>query len=172
MPPGYFRFSSPPVFKVRQNGVVDFWPADSASAAAWAAIQAKMPVVIGQAIVAPWRRASALRNSSIVVSLPFFTRRISPSTSRGAGMTNVPLPQRLLLLASILLTCGRHLSSSSFSRQVFFFAATVGSPFFAFGMSPIRTSIVARQERDFNQLSSNGPAIVANYWQEEPWGRG
>src|SRR5436190_15364884 len=59
----------------------------------------------------------------MVVSLPFGTRRISSSTSRGAGMTHVPSPQRLLFRASISKTLGKPLSSASFSCQVFFFFA-------------------------------------------------
>jgi hypothetical protein len=84
--------------------------------------QKKMPVVMGQLMVAPCFRASVFRNPSIVVSLPRGTRRISSSTSRGAGMTNVPSPQRLLFVESIGYTCGKPLSSASFSRQLFFFA--------------------------------------------------
>src|SRR5207237_965115 len=79
MPPGYFGFTSPPVLSVRQYGVMRLAPAASASAAAWAAIQAKIPVVIGQAIVAPCFAARVLRISSMVMSFPLGTRLMSGS---------------------------------------------------------------------------------------------
>src|SRR5678815_1294015 len=42
------------------------------------------------------------------------------STSRGAGMTIVPVPQRLLIFPSIFPILGKPLLSASFSFQVFF----------------------------------------------------
>src|ERR1044072_5177912 len=128
IPPGYLGFSSPPLLSVRQYGVVRFLPAASASADACAAIHEKIPVVIGQAIVVPCRRASALRSSSIVVSFPFRTRRISSSTSFGAGITHVPDPQRLLFVQSIVKTFGSPLLSASFSCQLFLVRLMVLSP--------------------------------------------
>ena len=81
-----------------------------------------MPVVIGQAIVAPCFFASALRMASIVVSLPRRTFFIAASTSSGAGMTNVPSPHRFVFVQSISATLGKSLLSASFSRQERFFA--------------------------------------------------
>jgi hypothetical protein len=120
-------FSSPPVFSVRQYGVIRRAPSASASSAACAAIQAKIPVVIGQAIVAPCFFASAFRRASIVVSLPSLTFFIAASTSRGAGITNVPRPHRFDIVASISATFGRSLSSASFSRQLFLARAFVAA---------------------------------------------
>src|SRR5262245_32450405 len=119
MLPGYLGFNSPLDLSVRQYGVVFFEPSACASMAACAATHAKIPVVIGQAMVAPCRRASVLRNSSIVVSFPLGTRRMRASTSRGAGITNVPVPQRWLIPGSIVLTFGRPLLSVNFSCQDF-----------------------------------------------------
>src|SRR5438132_14256566 len=78
-----------------------------------------MPVVIGQAIVTPCFFASAARISVMVMSLPRGTRAITASTSTGAGMTIVPLPQRVDILPSILPTLGRPLLSASFWRHDF-----------------------------------------------------
>jgi hypothetical protein len=69
-PPGYFGLSSPPTLSVRQYGVASSPPARSVSSAACAAIQAKMPVVIGHAMVVPCFVASAVRSSFTVVTLP------------------------------------------------------------------------------------------------------
>src|SRR5262245_58235483 len=55
------------------------------------------------------------------MSPPFGTRRMSSSTSSGAGITNVPVPQCLFLVESISQTLGKPLWSASFSCQVFFF---------------------------------------------------
>src|SRR5262245_35472097 len=79
---------------------------------------AKMPVVIGQAIVAPCLRAIAARNSVVVTSRPRGTCRIRALTSAGAGMAQVPVPQRVLILPVIWTTFGRPLLNASFSRQV------------------------------------------------------
>ena len=49
-PPGNFKFSSPPVFKVLHQGIVFFLPFAFSSTAALALIQANIPVVSGQAI--------------------------------------------------------------------------------------------------------------------------
>src|SRR5271155_1447206 len=57
----------------------------------------------------------------MVASFPLGTRRISSSTSTGAGITNVPNPQRLLLVESILQTLGNPLLSASFSLHVLLF---------------------------------------------------
>src|SRR5437764_1302756 len=81
-------------------------------------MQAKMPVVIGQAIVAPCLRAIADRNSFVVTSRPRGTCRISASISAGAGMAQVPVPQRVLILPLIATTFGRPLLKASFSRHV------------------------------------------------------
>jgi len=105
------------MFEIRGGKAVV--PGGQRSAAAWAEIHAKMPVVIGQAMVAPCRCARTLRSSSMVVSVPSGTRRMRSYTSMGAGMTNVPVPHRLLLVESILQTLGKPLSSASFSCQVF-----------------------------------------------------
>src|SRR5262245_35194992 len=80
-----------------------------------------MPVVIGQAIVARCFLAKDLRKESIVVSRPAPIFFIAASTSRGAGITKVPSPQRLDSLPSILATLGKSLSSASLSAQDFFF---------------------------------------------------
>src|SRR5208282_1926778 len=119
-PPGYLGFNSPPVLSVRQKGVMRLAPAASASAAACAAIHEKIPVVMGQAKSVLCFLASALRSSLIVTTRPLGTCFISASTSRGAGMTNVPVPQRLVILPVTLQTFGRPSSSASFSRQDFF----------------------------------------------------
>src|SRR5215472_14006895 len=95
-------------------------PSSSASAAACAAIHAKIPVVIGQAKLALWLVASAARNSLIVTSLPLGTCFISASTSSGDGMTIFPRPQRFAILPVAAPTLGRPLLSASFSRQDFF----------------------------------------------------
>ena len=116
------RFKRPP------NGVVFIFPSDSASAAARAAIHEKIPVVSGHAIVAPCLRARTLRSSSIVVTLPRGTWRMSWSTSIGAGITNVPVPHRLLLAASMGQTLGSPLLSASFSCQLFFLSFIPLSP--------------------------------------------
>lgn len=50
----------------------------------------------------------------MVASLPAGTRFISASTSRGAGMTTVPLPRRELTRGVVFSTRGRLLSSASF----------------------------------------------------------
>ena len=63
------------------------------SSAALAAIQAKMPVVMGQPIVALCFLARAARMSLIVMSFPVGTVLIISSTSIGAGITTVPVPQ-------------------------------------------------------------------------------
>ena len=100
IPPGYFGFNSPPVFKVRQYGLATcfrLWTDNAAaasSAAAWAAIQAKIPVVIGQQTSTRCFFAKAERISLIVINFPFGTRRIIASTSNGAGITIMPVPQR------------------------------------------------------------------------------
>jgi len=128
VPPGYFGFNSPFDLSVRQNGVVLVFPSDSASAAACAAIHEKIPMVSGHAIVAPCLRARTLRSSSIVVTLPRGTWRMSWSTSIGAGITNVPVPHRLLLAASMGQTLGSPLLSASFSCQLFFLSFIPLSP--------------------------------------------
>lgn len=69
-PPGYFSFIIPPAFSVRQYGVIFFLPSATSSSAAPAAIQAKIPVVIGQLIVAQCFRASLSRIWFMVISLP------------------------------------------------------------------------------------------------------
>src|SRR5687767_4471988 len=95
-----------------------FAPAAAASSAALAAIQAKMPVVMGQAMVVPCFLARAARSSLMLVSLPLGTLSMSSLTSIGAGTTKVPVPQRVRSLPSILPTFGRSLQSRSFSPQV------------------------------------------------------
>src|SRR5579871_5551573 len=87
------------------------------SSAAWAAIHAKIPVVIGQPIVAPCFLARRVRMSLIVMTLPRGTRFMMASTSRGEGMTTVPVPQRCDILPSMGTTRGRSGRSASFSRQ-------------------------------------------------------
>src|SRR3569623_1187822 len=94
MPPGYLGFNSPLAFKVRQYGVIRVAPSASLSPAAWAAIQAKMPVVMGQPTAAPCLRAMMSRRAAMVARLPLGTCRISSSTSRGAGMAQVAPPRR------------------------------------------------------------------------------
>jgi hypothetical protein len=79
----------------------------------------KMPVVNGQAIVARCFRAKCVRISWVVTTWPFGTLRMAASTSRGAGMTKVPLPHLRDRVPSMRATFGRSLSSASFSRHVF-----------------------------------------------------
>src|SRR5256885_15845936 len=81
-----------------------------------------MPVVIGHAMFTPCFFASAQRNSLMVTSFPFGTRRMSSSTCLGAGTTMVPVPQRVVILPSIFPVFGKPLLSASFSRHDFFFA--------------------------------------------------
>src|SRR3972149_5721230 len=90
------------------------------SSAALAAIQANMPMVMGQPIVALCFLASAARISFMVVTLPVGIFLIISSTSTGAGITTVPFPQRLLIFSVIFSTLGNPLFSFSFSHQVFF----------------------------------------------------
>src|SRR6266567_4561732 len=112
-------------------------PSASASAAAWAAIHEKMPVVMGQANVTLCLAASAARSSLMVTRRPFGTVFISSSTSTGAGMTIVPSPQRLLILPETSPTFGNPLLSTSFSRHDFFvFMPSQNSP--PLQMSPYR----------------------------------
>jgi hypothetical protein len=59
--PGYFGLSAPSLFKVRQYGVMSFSPLADASVAACAATQTKIPVVMGQPIVALCLDARAAR---------------------------------------------------------------------------------------------------------------
>src|SRR5215472_6591682 len=92
-------------------------PSAAASSAAFAAIQAKMPVVMGQPIVARCLFAREERIWLIVVRRPGGTRFISQSTSFGEGITTVPLPQRTLILGVIGSTRGNPLLSASFSRH-------------------------------------------------------
>jgi hypothetical protein len=67
-----------------------------------------------------WRRAE--RISLIVVSLPFGTFLINWSTSIGAGITTVPVPNFLLILPLISSTFGYPLLSFSFYFHVGLFA--------------------------------------------------
>jgi hypothetical protein len=53
---------------------------------------------------------------------------MSWSTSRGAGMTIVPVPQRLVIFPSILPIFGRPLASESFSLQDFRFLTLMSTP--------------------------------------------
>src|SRR5215469_34673 len=96
-----------------------FAPLASASSAACAAIQEKIPVVIGQANVALCLVANATRSSLMVASFHLGTCFINASTSSGAGTTIVPSPQRRLILPVTWLTCGKPLLSASFSRHDF-----------------------------------------------------
>jgi len=81
---------------------------------------AKMPVQMGQVMVAPCFLASVLRISFMVVSLPLGTLCMSSSTSVGLGMTTVPVaPQCLLILGVMGSMRGKSLLSRSFSDQLF-----------------------------------------------------
>src|SRR5262249_23126948 len=102
-------------------------PARAASSAAWAAIQAKIPEVIGQPTVALCFLATRARISLIVITFPAGTFRMMASTSRGAGMAHVPFPQRFDILPEILTTLGRSLLSASFSRQVLRLGMLIGA---------------------------------------------
>src|SRR5262249_50979087 len=84
-----------------------------------------MPVVIGQVIVALWRRARIVRISLIVISLPRGTRFMMASTSLGAGMAMVPRPQPATIPGGMRSTLGSPLSLASFSRQVFAFGMAI-----------------------------------------------
>jgi hypothetical protein len=99
--------------------VIFFFPSAASSSAAWAAIQAKMPVVIGQQTFTPCFAASSLRMSVMVMSLPWGMRFMIASTSSGAGMTIVPRPQRVVILPSTRPIFGKPLLSASFSRHDF-----------------------------------------------------
>jgi len=109
--------------------VIRFLPSPSSSAAAPAAMRAKMPVVIGHQMVALCLRARASRRELIVVTFPFGTFRISSSTSLGAGITIVPVPHILFIPSGIFSTRGRSSLSASFSRQLFRVFIFI-SPFF------------------------------------------
>src|SRR5438094_2422847 len=78
-----------------------------------------MPVVMGHAIDALCCCASLARSSLMVRSFPAGTFFMRASTSFGAGMTIVPVPQRLVILPVILATLGSPLLSASFSRHDF-----------------------------------------------------
>lgn len=91
------------------------------SSAAWAAIQAKMPVVMGQPMVALCFLARAARISLIVPSFPAGILLIISSTSMGAGITTVPVPHLWLMDSVIFSTLGNPLLSFSFSHHVFVF---------------------------------------------------
>jgi hypothetical protein len=78
---------------------------------ALAATQAKMPVVMGQEIVALCFLASAARMSLVVVIFPAGTFLINSSTPIGAGITIVPAPQHLLDLSASFSTLGNPLLS-------------------------------------------------------------
>src|SRR5256885_17252966 len=95
-------------------------PIRAASAAAFAAIQAKIPVVIGQPMVTLCLEARSARISLMVMSFPLGTFCMSASTSVGAGITIVPVPQRAVILPSILPTFGNPLLLANFSFHVFF----------------------------------------------------
>ena len=119
MPPGYLGFISPSDFRVLQKGVTLVLPSFSSSWAAWAAIIANIPVVIGQPIVAPCLFARVLRISLRVISFPFVTCFIISLTSIGAGITMVPVPHLVLILSVIGSTLGNSLLSANFSRHDF-----------------------------------------------------
>src|SRR5262249_38484925 len=104
-------------------------PARAASSAACAAIQAKIPAVIGQPMVALCFLATIRRVPLIVVDFLCGTLRMMASTSRGAGMAQVPLPQRFDIPPVILTTLGRSLSSASFSRHVLRLGIVAGQAF-------------------------------------------
>ena len=77
-----------------------------------------MPVVMGQPIVAPCRRARIARMPLIVISFPFETRFMMSSTSFGAGMATVPAPHFFVIRPSIGATRGSPRLSASFSDHV------------------------------------------------------
>src|SRR5437660_8846256 len=120
IPPGYLGFNSPPERSVRQYGVMRPPPARAASAAAFAATHAKIPVLIGQPMVTLCLEARRARISLMVISFPLGTLRMISSTSVGDGITIVPAPQRLVILPSILPTFGKPLLSANFSFHDFF----------------------------------------------------
>src|SRR5258705_13983944 len=78
-----------------------------------------MPVVNGQAKLTLCFAAKAVRSSFIVTTRPLGNCFIKASTSRGAGMTIVPVPQRCLILPQTSPVLGNPLLVSSFSRQDF-----------------------------------------------------
>ena len=94
-----------------------FLPSVAISSAARAAIPAKMPVVIGQPMVAPCLLATICRIWLMVMSLPRGTILIISSTSLGAGMQTVPVPHLVLILPVISTTFGKSLLSASFACQ-------------------------------------------------------
>ena len=65
---------------------------------------AKMPAVIGQQIVAPCLLARVALISLIVVTLPFGTFRINSSTSKGFGITTVPVAPHCPLIFSVIFS--------------------------------------------------------------------
>jgi hypothetical protein len=97
-----------------------FIPLAASSSAACAAIQAKMPVVMGQAMSTLCFFARVARISLMVMSFPRGTFFMIASTSTGAGITIVPSPQRRVILPSTRPIFGRPLLSASLSRQDFF----------------------------------------------------
>ena len=84
------------------------------------AIQVNMPVVIGQAKSAPCLLVRIWRTTSIVSIRPLRTVFMISSTSTGAAITIVPVPQRLLIFPVTGATVGYPLLSRSFSCQMFF----------------------------------------------------
>ena len=100
MPPGYFGMICPSLLSVRHYGVMRLRPCCANSTAAYAAIQEKMPVLIGQVKSVFCFFASAVRSSLMEVSLPFGTFFISASTSSGAGITKPPSPSFVKSLGS------------------------------------------------------------------------
>ena len=102
-------------------------PSANSSAAACAAIHAKIPVVIGHPKSAPCCRATAARSSLMVVNFPFGTFFINASTSRGRRIAHNPSPQRCDIFPfRVSNTLGKSLSSNNFSRQDFFTYAMWG----------------------------------------------
>ena len=66
-------------------------------------------------------RATAARNSLMVVNFPFGTFFIRASTSLGRGITHNPSPHRFDTFSfRVSNTLGKSLSSNSFSRADFF----------------------------------------------------
>src|SRR5438045_2074530 len=106
-----------------------------------------MPQVIGQPKSAPCFLAISERISWVVINLPCGMRFMMASTSRGAGMAIVPVPQRVLILPHTGATLGRSLSSASFSRHDFRLYMTALISDFGLGILDLKSGIQIRNPK-------------------------
>src|SRR5262249_56732865 len=108
--------SEPSSLITLQYGVMRLLPLRLSSSAASAAIRTKIPVVIGHATFAFESLASLDLICDCVISFPFGTVRITESTSMGAGISIVPVPNLFCILGGISTTFASCFLSS-FSLQ-------------------------------------------------------